>query len=152
MVGDRRIDRQAVTPTDTPLSSRASWKVPPGVIRLRENESATSLGSFVSCQLQWTLSYVAHLRPSLRARLPRPDQMVGSLAHLIAAQMLQPGSAPHPDEVRVRVKALLEEFLPKVSAPLLAPGQARNLAEARRVIPEALAALAKLLSCDGDVI
>ena len=40
---------------------------------------------------------------------------------------------------------MLEDYLPKVAAPLLAPGHARDLDETRRVVPEALAEVARLL-------
>jgi hypothetical protein len=71
--------------------------------------------------------------------------MVGTLAHRIAAEILHPGAPPDPEAVRSRTRELLEDFLPKIAAPLLAPGSARDLAEIRRIVPEALAEIARLL-------
>ena len=102
VVADRKIDRSPVTLARPLEFSRSGWKVPAGLIQLREQESASSLTALIGCPFQWTLRYAGHLRPSLRERLPRTDQIIGTLAHLIADRIFDAGSPPDPGTVQIR--------------------------------------------------
>lgn len=144
----RQIAREPVAPTTLP-ARRAEWVVPAGMITARAHESATSLGTLLACPLQWTLSHAARLRSGIRRALPGNDALIGSLAHHIAQILFEPGPPPAAGTVFARARTLLEELLPQTAATLLLPGAARDLAEARRGIPDALAELALFLTVNG---
>ena len=95
----------------------------------------------------------ANLRGSARQSLAGGDALFGTLAHLIAESLFQPGAPPDPDPTATLARARLEEFLPQMAATLLLPGSARDLAAARQAIPEALAELARFLRANKlDVV
>lgn len=114
-------------------------------LKRANSKSASSLSSLLSCPLKWTLNYSAKLRGSARQFLAGGDALFGTLAHLIAESLFQPGVPPDPDPTATLARARLEEFLPQMAATLLLPGSARDLAAARQAIPAALAELARFL-------
>ena len=140
----RSLARQQVTPGSLP-TRRAEWVAPTDAIEARKFESASSLSSLLSCPLKWTLNYAARLRGSARQSLAGGDALFGTLAHLIAESLFQPGTPPDPDATKSLARTRLEEFLPQMAATLLLPGAARDLAAARQAIPAALAELARFL-------
>jgi ATP-dependent helicase/nuclease subunit B len=73
------------------------------------------------------------------------DQLFGTLAHLMAAQLFKPGAPPDPARTAALARDLLEELLPQAAATLLLPGAARDLAAVRQSTSEALAELARFL-------
>lgn len=126
-------------------ASRTEWSAPPATIGARDFESASSLSVLLGCPFGWTLQYSARVRGSARQSLPGSDAIFGTLAHIIAEQLFEPGAPPDPDIAAQRARVLLEEALPQAAATLLLPGEARALAEARSAVPEALAELARFL-------
>ena len=85
----------------------------------------------------------------MRQSIAGGDQLFGTLAHLIAAKLFQPGAPPDPVRTDALARELLEEMLPQAAATLLLAGAARDLAAVRRAIPEALAELARFLHANG---
>lgn len=145
ILAGRRIEREPVRRVAM-SDRRAEWIAPAGAITARAHESASSLGALLACPFQWTLQYGARLRTSARRSLPGNDAVTGSLAHRIAEILFAPGPPPPAGTVRLRAATLVEELLPQMAATLLLPGSARDLAAARRSIPDALAELAQFLA------
>ena len=141
----RRLEREPVGPATLPVR-RAEWVASAGKVSARAYESASSLSALLSCPLQWTLQYGARLRTSVRRSLPGNDAVTGSLAHRIAELLFEPGPPPPAGTVLLRATTLVEQLFPEMAATLLLPGSARDLAAARRNIPEALAELAQFLA------
>jgi hypothetical protein len=140
----RRFGRNALT-CMTPSPARNEWIAPERAISVREEESATSVTSLLSCPLQWTLKYASKLYPGSRQSLKKTDQLIGLMAHKIAQEIFLPGEPPLPENVSSFARKRLEELLPIMGATLLLPGQAKELAVARRIVPESLADLSRFL-------
>ena len=128
-----------------PPPVRNEWHAPEGAISSRTEESATSLSSLLSCPLQWTLKYASKLYPGSRQSLKKSDQLIGLMAHKIAQEFFLPGEPPLPEEVSTFAKKRLNELLPIMGATLLLPGQAKELAAAKRIVPDSLAELCRFL-------
>jgi len=139
----RALLRKKVAPAAVP-ERRSEWTAPQAIME-REFESASSLSWLLTCPLSWTLQNVSKLKGSVRQSIAGGDQLFGTLAHLIADGLFQPGAPPDPDQTASLAKARLEEVLPQAAATLLLPGAARDLAAVRRNIPEAMAELARFL-------
>jgi hypothetical protein len=144
----RTLKRLPVAPVSPP-EPRPEWAAPAGEIHPREFESASSLGSLLSCPLQWTLKYASKLRPGVRQSLPDLDKLVGIVAHRIAQEAFPPGPPPEPDEVKDFAAKRLDELLPRIAATLLLPGASGEHAAARRSVPLALAELARFLRSES---
>lgn len=144
--GQRTIRRSQVDLVDTPYPV-AVWALPAGAVaRLQDRqESATSLGHLVECQLRWVIEDILQLRPGRSSQIPGPDQLFGNLAHEIAREVLQPGAVPEPGIVRTQASEVFDTLLPMIAAPLQQPEHASELASARVRVPDALAELARLL-------
>ena len=108
-------------------------------------KSASSLASLLSCPMKWTLNYASALQGSARQALAGGDALFGTLAHRVAQELFQPGAPPDPDSTVALAREKLEQLLPEIAATLLLPGAARDLANARVAIPEALGELARFL-------
>ena len=148
--GQRTIRRSPVDILDTPYAVSA-WSLPAGTVdRLKDRqESATSLGHMVECQLRWVIEDILQLRSGRSFRIPGPDQLFGTLAHEITRAVLQPGAVPEPETVRTRAGEAFDALLPMIAAPLERPEHASELASARVRVPAALAELARLLRDRG---
>ncbi len=145
-IARRSIGRREVEVMDTPEPVPA-WSLPDAAIaRLADREeSATSLGGLVECQLRWVVEDILRVRGGRLSKLPGSDQLFGILAHEIAREVLTPGEAPDPDQVGAAAQVLFDQLLPKIAAPLQRPEHARDLAAARVRVPAALVELARLL-------
>jgi ATP-dependent helicase/nuclease subunit B len=140
------IARRAIVPR--PLAQpRARWTTPAGFVeRIADRqESATSLETLFSCQLQWALKHVAGLRPGRVRAIPDGNQLLGNLAHAIARDVFPPGTPPQPEAAEEHTLALLETRIDELAAPLRHPEFAEDLNLARRRIPKAMAVLARCL-------
>lgn len=130
--------------------ARAAWVLPPGLAQRAQDaerrESATSFDDLLTCQLRWILKHLAGLRAGGVRGIPKPEQLLGNLAHAVAQAAFRPGEVPDPTIVRPRAVAALDDLLPRIAAPLLLPGHARELAFARQRIPDALASLSAILA------
>jgi RecB family exonuclease len=140
------INRQAVVPRSLPIA-RLNWPTPDGFAARLEGvtESATSLESLFSCQLMWALRHVARLRPGRVRSIPDANRLLGNLAHAIAREIFQPGDSPMPDDAARISSDLLEGLVDQLAAPLRHPEQVEELNFARRRLPSAMAALARVL-------
>lgn len=129
-------------------AQRAVWAIDAAVAeRVPErSESATSLKDLMGCQLKWLLQHVARLRPGSLAEVPNASRLFGNLAHAMAQAVFQPGAVPDPDGMLARAQERFDQLVEDIAAPLLQPALASELAYARAHLPEALAALARLLA------
>jgi RecB family exonuclease len=143
-----RVLAREMVPPATPPVRRERW-LAPRAIAAREWESASSLSSLLACPLGWTLQSASALRPGVRQSIASGDRLFGTLAHLIAEKLFQPGAPPDPARTDALARELLEETLPQAAATLLLPGAGRDLAAVRQAIPEALAELARFLHANG---
>lgn len=150
----RRIERVDMELVQTP-EARALWRLPAAAIaRLNaRRESATSFERLTNCQLRWVLRDVLQLRRGRFAEVPGTHQLVGNLAHAIANVVFAPGAPPHPEAAEDAARAVFDDMLAKIAAPLQQPEFAGELAAARSRIPAALKDLARLLHEKGfDVL
>lgn len=148
MIAGRRLSRATCDRFDLPRA-KADWSAPAGAITPRPFESATSLSAFLGCPFQWTLKHVGRLESSTRRSIAGGETLMGTLAHRLAEEIFEPGAPPSPEVVMERASVVLESLLPEMAASLLLPGAARDLAAARRGIPEALAELSRFLVENG---
>ncbi|MFC6789056.1 PD-(D/E)XK nuclease family protein [Methylobacterium komagatae] len=131
-------------------SAQAAWDLPPTLSQRAQDaerrESATSFDDLLTCQLRWILKHLVGLRAGGARGIPKPEQLLGNLAHAVAQAAFRPGEVPDPTIVRPRAVLALDDLLPRIAAPLLLPGHASELAFARQRIPDALASLSDILA------
>ncbi len=134
-----------------PPKAQRSWRLPGAVAERLSNrrESATSFERLADCQMRWMIKDVLRVSGGRYADLPRTDQLLGNLAHAVAAKVLQPGAVPVRANVLEQAKIAFEELLPAIAALLQMPEYAGELAAARSRVPAALADLAGLLHARG---
>lgn len=134
--------------------AQVAWQVPSGFAErlTAHTDSATSLESLFSCQLQWALRHVARLRPGRVRSIPDGNQLLGNLAHAIAREVFPPGQPPTPKEAELLAENLLESLIDQLAAPLRQPELADALTLARRRLPAAMAGLARCLAENGLVV
>lgn len=140
----RETNLHAVAGASSP-DRRDIWRCARNLVKARPLESATSLGSLLSCPLKWTLEYASKLEAGSRQSMQHTGAVIGTLAHKISQEVFHPGIPPAADKVSSYAEQRLEELLPKMAANLLLPGLARELAAVRKTIPEALGELARFL-------
>ena len=138
-------------PVVTPPRQRARWTLPASVQAklVGRTENATSFERLADCQMRWMLLDVLRLSRGRIAEIPRPDQLLGNLAHEIANHVLQPGPVADADAVLFEAEAVFDEVLDAIATPLQQPEYAGELAAARARVPVALAQLARLLRQKG---
>ncbi|AWN35087.1 PD-(D/E)XK nuclease family protein [Methylobacterium radiodurans] len=145
----REVVRASNVTIDLPRA-RSAWDLPPSLAtRARDverRESATSLEDLLTCQLRWVLRHVAGLKAAGGREIPKPERLFGNLAHAVAQAAFRPGEIPDAEVVRTRAVTALDDLLPRIAAPLLLPGYARELAFARQRVPDALASLSAILA------
>ncbi len=146
----REIPRRTVEGC-VPPAARPEWRLPGSVAeKLRDRaESATTLERMIDCQMRWLVLDVLKVRPGRARRISGPDQLIGNLAHAIAGRVLLPGPAPDANSALDAAKAVFDEVLDVVAAPLRLAEHAGELEQARRRVPEAVAELARLIGSKG---
>lgn len=140
------LPRTRVAPQPLP-TARPFWPTPDG-FRDRAHdraESATSLQDLLTCPLRWSLQHVAGVQQGHRRSVPDVHRLLGTLAHALAAQVLQPGEPPAPDAARAQAEATLDETIDRLAVPLRYDQHAVQVARARERLPDAVAALARTL-------
>lgn len=131
----RKTAAQAVRVRREPLArsaARREWALPSGAIAARDCESPSSIGLLIGCSLAWALQYAAKLRTGAAAALPQAEQLLGTAAHAILAELLD-GPDRTPDEAAAEARRLFEEKGPKLAAALFLPGADGARAKAQRV-------------------
>ncbi|KAB1068577.1 PD-(D/E)XK nuclease family protein [Methylobacterium planeticum] len=145
----REVVRSSSVAVDLPRA-RAAWDLPAGLVARAQDperrQSATSFEDLLTCQMRWILQHLAGLKSGGAREIPKPERLFGNLAHAVAQVAFHPGEVPVPEIVRTRSVTALDSLLPRIAAPLLLPGHARELAFARQRIPDALASLSSILA------
>ena len=120
--GGRTIMRRRAAAIGLP-QPRPVWSVPPGTIKPRPVEAATSIELLLGCPFAWTLRYSAKVRPSQRRELPEGEQLLGLLAHALAAEIFKPGPPPTPAKARRLAEERLPGLIEEMASPLRLPGR-----------------------------
>jgi len=152
-VGGAKIERQRRQLVSLPVAVPA-WAVSDATLSKIEgrSESATTLEHLLACPLRWLLSDVLGVRAGRSHSIPRSDTLIGNVAHALAQRLFVPGAPPDPELVRKRVAEEIDQLAENIAAPLLQAGGARDMAHARRRIPESLAFLAQHLRARGITV
>jgi hypothetical protein len=147
------LPRVAADSLGLPLA-KAMWQTSASITVKREPDSATALEMLLACPFNWSLHYRAGLRPGRFAEVAEDDQLIGLLAHALAAELLPPEApVPAPQDLAARARHRLETLVEEAAAPLLHPGAAGELARLRERLPQAMAAIGRLLAEGGyDVV
>jgi len=135
-------------PAAAPPAPRRDWLVPPGIVGVRERESASGMETLLGCKLKWVLQYAARLAARGPAMLPEAKQLTGTLLHEVMQQVFTNGYA-NPADAAAKAQALFDRLLPEAAAPLLQPGMQTARARARARIGQAMADLAGRLRQAG---
>lgn len=149
----KTLQRVAMAPAPLP-TVKTRWVTPAGYAARLEGrvESATSFENLLSCQLKWALNHVAGLRLGRARSIPDENRLLGNLAHAIARAVFAPGAPPSPEDAGARTRALLDETIDQIAAPLRHPAHAADLEFAERRLPLAMAALAESLVANNLVV
>jgi ATP-dependent helicase/nuclease subunit B len=138
-----------------PVLPRAIWQLPPEALKPRLPLSATQIDALFGCPLRWALQYVLGLYPADAARVPDHERLVGLLAHrllqdvLLGWEKVFPGEPLPPEEARRRALAAFDARVEAEAAPLLRPGREVDHDNARRMVGQAAAELARSLAEGG---
>ena len=125
---------------------RAVWKAPPGSIKPRPVEAATSIGLLLGCPFAWSLQYPGKLRPSRRSAVPEGETLLGLLAHALAAEIFKPGVPPSPANAKHLAEQRLPALVDEMASPLRLPGAAADYARILTRLPAAMETLAGRLA------
>ncbi len=126
-----------------------SWRLPAGTLARPETASASAIEGLLGCRLKHSFDRVAKLRVGARAEIPENHRLLGLLAHAVAEQVFPPGPPPAPKVARARAEILLESEIGARAAILRLPGHARDLAQAKDLIPAAIEDLARRIGEAG---
>jgi hypothetical protein len=144
----RRITRRRLEPLDPP-GAIEQWPVLAGILRPLSVESPTALEALFGCRLAWTLRHAARIRAGDLIGLPTVEQMIGTLAHAVVADLLGDPSRALPRDIEGAAQAKVEQLLQQVAAPLALPELVVERQRALASIPRAVRALAELLAVAG---
>jgi ATP-dependent helicase/nuclease subunit B len=101
---------------------RAHWHVQPGLLKDREQSSATELIERLACPLKWVLNHQARIHPSAIASFPDTFQLKGLFCHSVLELVFgRGGELPDPDTAVRTVGAAFDQRLPLDAAPLAQP-------------------------------
>ncbi|MFB3818072.1 MAG: PD-(D/E)XK nuclease family protein [Candidatus Methylomirabilales bacterium] len=131
---------------EPPQPRRVHWALPPGLLRDRDDTSASELICRLGCPLQWVFRYAARLAPGTTASLPDDFLLRGTFSHEVLQAVADAGGVPLPPAKAE--EAVLHRFdvrLPLDAAPLAQParladrlGLRAELAAAARTLSTAL--------------
>lgn len=132
---------------EPPPGRWALWAIPGGLLRERDQVSATELEDRLACPLKWVFRHQAFLYRAFTAELPDEHRLKGAFAHRVLERALG-GDRPLPtaDEGVARVLRVFDERLALDAAPLAQPNRKlaaqqfrRELERATRLLLEGLA-------------
>lgn len=137
-----------------PLPGRKRWwNLPPGSLPKREQESFSSLESFLFNPYQWVLTYPAALRPSSILDVSDGFLLYGTLAHHLVERYVE-----REDVLSMSDSEFDSWFAPAFNqligcegAVLLMPGRREDLTAFRRQLQSALRQLRQQLKSAGVV-
>ncbi len=144
---------EPVPPRRLPARVRV-WRLPAAThIPSRKLESYSSLGKLLDHPYQWVLSYAAQLWPGLLQPLPRPRQLLGTLAHrLLQEALLEPeleAAAWSPDAVEAWLGRRAPGVLGEEGLPLLMPERLPDRQRLSAAVARSVMTLARLMREGG---
>ena len=128
------LSTQPVPPKTLPGPVRW-WRVkaPKSLLAPREQESFSSLQSFVESPYQWVLRYKGRLRPAALSRIDDGSRQRGNLLHRFFERLFGPGGFPWKTADRKALAAWIEEAFPQLlveeGANFLLPGRLKDRQE-----------------------
>jgi len=149
-LANRNLGRRAAVRARLP-QQRKAWTLPAAAIeKVRDRrESATGLEHLVDCQMRWLLQDVLRLSRGRFAEIPDTSQLLGNLAHEIAAQVFKPGKVLDEAAMTKEVSRLFDELVDAIAAPLHQPENAGEFVHARSHVPGSLAHLGAFMRKKG---
>jgi hypothetical protein len=147
----RKLPRIPVLAVALP-EAHPTWTIPRGLPLHRDRHSSTSIESLLGCPFGWVLSGDAGIRPGRRSEIAEGEQLIGLLAHRLAAELFFPGSPGQPAAVRAASAARLVTLVEEAAAPLLQPGAAAERARMAERLPIAMEKIAALLAAAGFTV
>ena len=147
-IGAKEVARLA----DPLTKPRIEWKVPPGILKLRAEESASSLEKALGCELAWVLSYSARLRGEDRDTLKYEDRTRGLIAHEVIAKVFAKGEVPDPVRAREAAGKVYDQVILDLAPTLLKSTHANERFGLRVRILDAVETYASFLSRNGFTI
>jgi hypothetical protein len=146
---------ERTTPFDAPVRTRRTaralpaprrvWNVAPGVLRARDKESPSSLGTLLGCSFKWAVGYRGGVWAGGTAALPQTERLLGTLAHVLLARLLEEGITS-PEAAQLRAEALFDAEGARVAAPIFLPGFDASRADARKILALSARELTRILA------
>jgi ATP-dependent helicase/nuclease subunit B len=121
------------------------WTIPDQLPLTRSSHSATAIEELLGCPFRWVLRSDARIRTGRRAEIADGEQLIGQLAHRLAAHLFAAGGPSDPDEIRNAAIAVLPRLVEEAAAPLLQAGAAAERARMAERLPGAMSDIATLL-------
>ena len=118
----------------------------PTALKLREEESPSSLETLLGCSLAWAFRYPSGLKPGLTTGPPPPGPLLfGSLAHHLLAEVFRAGSTT-PDALRTRAESVVDAELDRICESLALPRRQVERTRVRQAVVRSAERLGELLS------
>jgi RecB family exonuclease len=148
---------QTRTPALLPLPLASDrFQLQKGSLTARESESANSLETLISCPYAYALKYQERLRPGVLRALATGNRLIGSFAHALFAELLDPERAEDTQVGSARGKKLSTELsrrfhrlAPFLLAELYQAGGGLELRRQEQILVRAYEQLRPLLARSG---
>lgn len=137
-----------------PLPARQRWwSLPPGTLPRREQESYSSLESFLFNPYQWVLTYPAALRPSSILDVSDGFLLYGTLAHHLVERYvaLEHALSMEDADFEAWFTPAFDQLIVGEGAVLLMPGRREDLTAFRRQLLNAMRQLRHQIKSAGVV-
>lgn len=133
---------------------RRWWSLRDGrQLTARDEESFSSLNTFINTPHQWVLRYPARLRPGSLAAVPVGNRQKGALLHRLFAWLFTSNELGWRSVTQEQLVAWLDrhffELLEQEGAHLLLPGQGREVEDLRSIAIDAAWELLRQLRASG---
>ena len=151
-IGGIALPRAAIAPLNLPVP-RAEWRTNATTSVRRDVDSASAIETLLGCPFSWTMQYRAGARAGRFAQIADDERLIGLLAHALAAELFQTGQAAwNPEDLTAAATLRLETLIQEAAAPLSQPGAAGQLVRVKERLPQAMAAIGRLLSEGGFTV
>ncbi len=122
----------------------------------RAAESANSLETLISCPFAYAMKYQRRLRPGVLRPLATGNRLLGSFAHALFADLLDPeqaegkqGKRSKSRKLSVELSARFHHLAPRLLAELYQPGGGLELRRQEQILVRAYEQLRPLLARSG---